>query len=238
MQRTNDEVGRAAEPRVDPALHPARVRLVEEVDLQRRVHARHPRLTCNEPRVIRDLRAHHAHAAIEVEPVVEFTRAEDKGCGQRHLVIKGPFFMQIEHTIAEHLRPDAQPLDVGQRSQDGVGDRSNPELQGGVRLDERRDPVANHSLDITKIASLVGGKRLIYLDDVVDFVLINLRVAVGVRHLLVGLDDNETAMCPRRLDGRRQDIDLSAEAHSVEPAGGSMQEHDIRPQLIAKEHRH
>ena len=98
--------------------------------------------------------------------------------------------------------------------------------------------VLDGALDITKITSLVGGKRLIYLVEVVDFVLINLRVAVGVRHLLVGLDDNETAMCPRRLDGRRQDIDLSAEAHSAEPAGGSMQEHDIRPQLIAKEHRH
>ena len=187
MGGAHDEVGRPAETGVDPALHPARIRLIEEVNLQRRVHARHPGLT-REPKMKDAISGTSSSSA----PPSDTSSTPSLN-------------------ISVQMR---SPL-LWVSGQDGVGDCPDAELQGGIRLDERHDPVANRSFDIAKIAPLVRRERLVYLDEIVDLMLIVLRIAVGIGHLHIGLNDDEAAMRPRRRDGRRQDIDLGAEAHGV-----------------------
>ena len=106
VERAVDEVDGAAEAAVDAALHAARVGLVEEIDLERGVDARHLPLARDAPGVVGRLRAQHAHAVIEVHEVVEVSRAEEEGGGKRDLRIQDTLMLEREGPVGEHLRPD------------------------------------------------------------------------------------------------------------------------------------
>ena len=173
-----------------------------------------------------------------MQPVVELPGPEDERGGEGYIVIEGTGLVKVEHAVTEHLGPDSQALAISQRCEHGIRHRTDTELQGRPRFDERGDAVADLLLDIAEAAALMGRHRLIDLDEVIDLVLVDLRIAVGVGHLSIGLDDDEAAVHASRLDCRREDVHLGPQAHGVEPPGRGIEEHDIGAEVVAEEHRH
>ena len=110
VQRADDEVGLAAEAGVDARRDAGRVRLAEQVDLQRGVDRRHrpavAAIRAGEFVVsvrstwTRGFRSTHA---VQLGRAVEERRRERAPRVER----TGP--VQLEDTVGEHLRPDRQP---------------------------------------------------------------------------------------------------------------------------------
>ena len=67
---------------------------------------------------------------------------------------------------------------------------------------------------------------------------VQLRVAVGVWHLVVGLRNYQAASLTHSLDGGRQDVDLGAEAHGVVALARGVEKHHIRHVVVAEQNRH
>ena len=168
MERAVDEVDGAAEAAVDAALHATRIRLVEEIHLERGVDARHLPLARDAARVVARLRAQHAHAVIEMHEVVEVTRAEEEGGREGDLGIKGSLLLECEGPVGKHLRPDAQTLSIREAVQHGIRDIADAELQCGAIEHLRGDEVADLLGDLemlllvterTRHAAATGGNH-------------------------------------------------------------------------------
>jgi hypothetical protein len=103
VQRATDEVGLAAETGVDQPVHPGRVRLGEQIDLQSAVHRHQLRLAGDKAWIISLLGAQHADSRIAVYPLIQARTAEGERSDNRLSGIQRARLVQGEHAVAEHL---------------------------------------------------------------------------------------------------------------------------------------
>ena len=110
--------------------------------------------------------------------------------------------MEFEHAVGEHLRPNAQLAVLLQVFEYGVRHRADAELECGPVLDLIRDGPADLFGDSSRMLGRVRHEWLVNLDEVVDLVVVDLGVTVGVGHVGVGLHDDGCTVLARRLESR------------------------------------
>jgi signal transduction histidine kinase len=96
VQRAHHEVGLPPEPGVDLPPYPARVRLREQVNLERPVDRRHPPLPCDASRIVDRLGPQHPDARVSVDPCVQFRAAERERRDDRLGVVQRAHLGQAE----------------------------------------------------------------------------------------------------------------------------------------------
>ncbi len=150
---------------------------------------------------------------VVVDEVVQAPRAHEErghhlagvealaGVGDDALVV------EVDDALAEHLGVDAEVVLLVQEHEDGVGDAADAELQAGAVLHEAGDVAADRLLHRTYPGGRQLDDRLVALDDRVDLVEMDERVAVGARHVGVHLGDHR----PGGLGGRLGVVDRDAE---------------------------
>jgi hypothetical protein len=129
VQRADDEVGLAAEARVDPRLDARGVRLREQVDLQGGVHRGHRALLSDDGRLVRGLGPQDADPRVAVDPGVELGAAEQERRDDLGVGVERAGPVELEHAVAEHLGPQPQAPARREPVQRRVGNRADTHLQ-------------------------------------------------------------------------------------------------------------
>jgi hypothetical protein len=128
------------------------------------------------------------------------------------------------------------PVVVGEGGERRLGDRADPELEGGAVVHQVGDVAADRLLDLGELLGGLLVDRVVDLDQVVDLLDVDERVAVGPRHPRVDLGDDR----PRDLDRRVGHVDRDAQrAVAVLVRGRDVDEGDVDgEQAGAEERRH
>ena len=189
--------------------------LAGQVDLERGVDRDHVVVLGNHERVVGIVRRVHFECRIVVEELEQLMcaggeTADDLAAVQR-LVLAGDHAEpgELHHAVGEHLGVDAEIVLVRQHGEDGVGDIADAELERGAIGDQ---PFEVQGDVAHRLGHLVAGRpleqRLGVVDELVDLVDMNERVAERARHPLVDLGDDELG----RFDRRLRDVDRDAQA--------------------------
>ncbi len=196
-------------------------RLAREVDLNAAVYRRHaPILGYHKRAICIVYRPEIDEGVFVQEPVGILGPHAEGGDGLSPIdvlsgIVNDPGLHQIRDPVGEELGVDAEVLFVGEVREDRVGDRPVAHLDRGAVLDHPRDVASDPLGDLPGDRVLIGQKRLVVVDEVVDVLDADEPVTVDSGHVGVDLGDDDC----RRLDRRFDDVDADPQAHEAVPVG-------------------
>ena len=218
---SDDEVALPAETRVQPRADVAAVGLVEEVDAEGGVDARHGGVGGDPARVVDDLGAPHPDPRVLVQPGHEARSTDRERRDDVAFVVERTRVVEVEDAVRDHLAPDAEAPSGGQSGDDRVRDGADAELQRGAGADPLGD-MGSDALDLgrgRRCPVPPPGSRGRLEQDCVQVVGPELGVAERERHVVVGLGDDDSTGGTARLQRGRNDVDLCSEGECAGSVG-------------------
>ncbi len=207
------EVHLAADARIDAEADRVRADLARQVEFERRVDRHDLWVLPDERRVVRAIARMELNGRVVVHELEQASRSGDEtGDGPSPMdvlqfVRHHAGLDQIDDTVREHLRVDAELVLAEQAPQRGVRNRADPHLQRRAIGDQGRHLFADGVLDRRRRDRLEHVQRAVRMDERVKAIEGDERVAEGARHLLVDLRDQMAS----RVRGRKRRVDRGAE---------------------------
>ena len=170
--------------------------LSHEVDLETGVDGDHAILLGDDDGVVGVVDRIKLDIFVAIDKIIQFAGAHNEGSHDLTFVhgltaaVDDTFLHEFGHTVGEHLGMDAKVILVAQFGEDGIGDGTDTELEGGTVGHQRGAMAANGLFHLGGGVAMQFRKSIGTRDDVIDLRDMNHVVATDKGHHLVGLDDD------------------------------------------------